>query len=286
MTVSIYSYVFGPYAYAAVAAWTLPSPQQARAPCIAGAAASARRCTNRSRGTSRPTWGSPARGASMGTAWRTTWSERSAAIWNAAFWPTAWPVPGARSAECRHDFLIAFSCKGRGVCPACNARRMVETPAHLVDQVFAPLPLRQWVLSVPKRLRYFLQRDPEALGAVLHIYPVARHRGAAGSAQRLRAPARHGHVPRQAGRPRRPGQRAQPGIGEHGQPAAFRDGVGSARPGAHAVAPTGTRSGRAIAARTPGCGRTPWRSPERGPPARAAQRACGLARRRGRPRRC
>ena len=46
---------------------------------------------------------------------------------------------------------------------------MVETAAHLVDQVFPPLPVRQWVLAVPKRLRYFLQRDSEALGAVLHI---------------------------------------------------------------------------------------------------------------------
>ena len=46
---------------------------------------------------------------------------------------------------------------------------MAETAAHLVDQVFPPLPVRQWVLSVPKRLRYFLQRDAEALGAVLHI---------------------------------------------------------------------------------------------------------------------
>jgi hypothetical protein len=26
--------------------------------------------------------------------------------------------------ECGHDFLIAFSCKGRGVCPSCNTRRM------------------------------------------------------------------------------------------------------------------------------------------------------------------
>jgi hypothetical protein len=75
----------------------------------------------------------------------------------------------ARCGECGHDFLIAFSCKGRGVCPSCNARRMAETAAHLVDQVFPPLPVRQWVLSVPKRLRYFLQRDSEALGAVLHI---------------------------------------------------------------------------------------------------------------------
>ena len=47
---------------------------------------------------------------------------------------------------------------------------MVETAAHLVDQVFPPLPVRQWVLAVPKRLRYFLNRDPEALGAVLHIF--------------------------------------------------------------------------------------------------------------------
>ena len=26
----------------------------------------------------------------------------------------------ARCGECGHDFLIAFSCKGRGVCPSCN----------------------------------------------------------------------------------------------------------------------------------------------------------------------
>ena len=75
----------------------------------------------------------------------------------------------ARCADCGHDFLIAFSCKGRGVCPSCNARRMAETAAHLVEAVFPPLPVRQWVFSVPKRLRYFLQHDPEAIAAVLHI---------------------------------------------------------------------------------------------------------------------
>ena len=71
--------------------------------------------------------------------------------------------------ECGHDFLIAFSCKGRGVCPSCNTRRMAETAAHLVDHVFPRLPVRQWVLSVPKRLRYFLQRDTALQGAVLRI---------------------------------------------------------------------------------------------------------------------
>jgi hypothetical protein len=36
---------------------------------------------------------------------------------------------------------------------------MAETAAHLVDHVFPPLPLRQWMLAEPNRLRYFLQRD-------------------------------------------------------------------------------------------------------------------------------
>ena len=47
---------------------------------------------------------------------------------------------------------------------------MVETAAHLVDHVFLRLPVRQWVLSLPKRLRYFLQREPAAVNAVLHIF--------------------------------------------------------------------------------------------------------------------
>ena len=91
----------------------------------------------------------------------------------------------ARCGECGHDFLIAFSCKGRGVCPSCNARHMAETAAHLVDQVFPPLPVRQWVLSVPKRLRYFLQPRPRgARRGAAHL--PAGDRGAAASTQRLR----------------------------------------------------------------------------------------------------
>ncbi len=76
----------------------------------------------------------------------------------------------ARCPECGHDFLVAFSCKGRGLCPSCNTRRMVETAAHLVDHVFPPLPVRQWVLSLPKRLRYFLRHDRRTVTAVLTIF--------------------------------------------------------------------------------------------------------------------
>jgi hypothetical protein len=76
----------------------------------------------------------------------------------------------ARCPACGQDFVIAFSCRARAVCPSCNARRMAETAAHGVDHVFPPLPVRQWVLSVPKRLRYFLQREPTAVNAVLHSF--------------------------------------------------------------------------------------------------------------------
>ena len=47
---------------------------------------------------------------------------------------------------------------------------MVETAAHLVDHVLPPLPVRQWVLSVPKRLRPFLHHNPAIASAVLRIF--------------------------------------------------------------------------------------------------------------------
>ena len=46
---------------------------------------------------------------------------------------------------------------------------MAEIAAHLVDHVFPPLPVRQWVLAVPKRLRYFIERDAALQGTVLRI---------------------------------------------------------------------------------------------------------------------
>jgi hypothetical protein len=48
--------------------------------------------------------------------------------------------------------------------PVVQCRRVVETAAHLTDHVFPRLPVRQWVLAVPKRLRYFLHRDAALQG--------------------------------------------------------------------------------------------------------------------------
>ncbi len=75
-----------------------------------------------------------------------------------------------RCSSCGYEFLAAFSCQRRGLCPSCSAKYMVRTAAHLVDNVLPRVPYRQWVLALPKRLRYFLQRDAGHAGAVLRIF--------------------------------------------------------------------------------------------------------------------
>ena len=70
---------------------------------------------------------------------------------------------------CRFEHLVAFSCKLRGFCPSCGARRMIETSAHLVDHVIPPAPVRQWVLSFPWPLRLLFARQPETLGRCLAV---------------------------------------------------------------------------------------------------------------------
>ncbi len=60
---------------------------------------------------------------------------------------------GLRCSDCGHDKLVAFSCKRRGFCPSCGARRMAQTAAHLVEHVIPHVPVRQWVPSLPIALR-------------------------------------------------------------------------------------------------------------------------------------
>ena len=52
-----------------------------------------------------------------------------------------------RCADCTHDKLVAFSCKRRGFCRSCGARRMAETAAHLVDYVIPQAPCVRLVVA-------------------------------------------------------------------------------------------------------------------------------------------
>ncbi len=74
-----------------------------------------------------------------------------------------------RCEDCKHEHLVAFSCKRRGFCPSCGARRMAESAALLVDDVFPGAPIRQWVLSFPYQLRFLFASYPDLMGKVLGI---------------------------------------------------------------------------------------------------------------------
>jgi hypothetical protein len=59
--------------------------------------------------------------------------------------------------RCRFEFLVAFSCKARGLCPSCGAKRAALFSALLQQKILADPPHPQWVFSIPKMLRpYFL----------------------------------------------------------------------------------------------------------------------------------
>ena len=57
-----------------------------------------------------------------------------------------------RCPDCHVERALAFSCKHRGLCPSCGARRMLDVSAHLTERVFPEVPIRQYVLSPPSEL--------------------------------------------------------------------------------------------------------------------------------------
>lgn len=60
-----------------------------------------------------------------------------------------------RCDACAHEYLLAFSCKCRYFCPSCHAKRLAIWAQWLVTMLLAPVPHRQVVLAIPKRLRAY-----------------------------------------------------------------------------------------------------------------------------------
>lgn len=60
-----------------------------------------------------------------------------------------------RCPVCRHEFLLAFSCRGRWFCPSCHAKKVVQFGELLRENIIHPLPHRQYVFSIPIILRKF-----------------------------------------------------------------------------------------------------------------------------------
>jgi len=66
--------------------------------------------------------------------------------------------------DCNHEYLLPFSCKRRHFCPSCHQKRVIEFGKFLYEEVLHPVPHRQWVFSIPKRLRPYFLYDRSLLG--------------------------------------------------------------------------------------------------------------------------
>jgi hypothetical protein len=71
--------------------------------------------------------------------------------------------------ECEQQFLLPFSCKVRYLCPSCHQRKATLWAEWLTDEVLADVPHRQWVFTIPKRIRPFFRHDPKLLGQLSSI---------------------------------------------------------------------------------------------------------------------
>lgn len=71
--------------------------------------------------------------------------------------------------QCRHDYLLAFSCKARYFCPSCHQKRALAYGDWVEANVLAPVPHRQYVFTVPRILRASFSRRRRLLGALCQI---------------------------------------------------------------------------------------------------------------------
>ena len=61
-----------------------------------------------------------------------------------------------RCDECSHEYLLAFSCKGRWFCPSCHQKKVQIFGAMLAESILAAVPHRHFTFTIPKMLRpYF-----------------------------------------------------------------------------------------------------------------------------------
>jgi hypothetical protein len=74
-----------------------------------------------------------------------------------------------RCRECGESRFVPFSCKRRMACPSCDAKRAVVESGHALEELLPGVPYRQWVLVLPKRLRYFVHRDARLAGEISRI---------------------------------------------------------------------------------------------------------------------
>jgi len=69
-----------------------------------------------------------------------------------------------RCRACRTEYLLTFSCKTRGFCPSCQAKRVEIWGEWVRERLLWDVPHRQVVFTIPKMLRIFFKFKRRLLG--------------------------------------------------------------------------------------------------------------------------
>jgi hypothetical protein len=69
-----------------------------------------------------------------------------------------------RCPRCGEELFVPFSCRGRCFCPSCHEKRALEKAGWVAKHVCAEVPHRQFVFTIPKRLRIYFRFERRLLG--------------------------------------------------------------------------------------------------------------------------
>jgi hypothetical protein len=71
--------------------------------------------------------------------------------------------------DCGSERLLTLSCKQRGICPSCDAKRAAAFAAFLKDELLENVGHCLWTFTLPKMLRPYFMRQRELLGDLARL---------------------------------------------------------------------------------------------------------------------
>ncbi len=74
-----------------------------------------------------------------------------------------------RCDHCRHEYILAFSCKGRWFCPSCHQKKVQLFGELLSGTILHPVPHRHLTFTIPKMLRPYFRYDRDLLKDLCRI---------------------------------------------------------------------------------------------------------------------
>jgi ribosomal protein S27E len=74
-----------------------------------------------------------------------------------------------RCPDCGEERLLMFSCRTRGFCPSCHAKRLEGWGEWVREELLLDIPHRQVVFVIPKMLRIFFKYNRRLLGDLCRL---------------------------------------------------------------------------------------------------------------------